>query len=42
MTVVARRIRATPERGASDAWQVIVDLIAPKDGAARRELLGSS
>jgi hypothetical protein len=40
MSVVARRIRATPERGASDAWQVIVDLIAPKDGAARRELLG--
>jgi hypothetical protein len=40
MSTVARRIRATPERGASDAWQVIVDLIAPKDGAARRELLG--
>ncbi len=40
MSVVARRIRATPERGASDAWQVIVDLIAPKDGTARRELLG--
>ena len=40
MTVVARRIRATPERGASDAWQVIVNLIAPKDGVARRELLG--
>jgi hypothetical protein len=40
MTVVARRIRATPERGASDAWQVVVDLIAPKDGTARRELLG--
>jgi len=39
MTVVARRIRATPERGASDAWQVIVDLIAPKDGTARSELL---
>jgi hypothetical protein len=39
MTVVARRIRATPERGASDAWQIIIDLIAPKDGAARRELL---
>jgi hypothetical protein len=36
--MVARRIRATPERGASDAWQIIVDLIAPKDGAARREL----
>ncbi len=40
MSTIARRIRATPERGASDAWQVIVDLIAPKDGAARRELLG--
>lgn len=40
MTIVARRIRATPERGASDAWQVIVNLIAPKDGSARRELLG--
>lgn len=40
MSVVARRIRATPERGASDAWQVIVDLIAPDDGEARSELLG--
>lgn len=40
MTVVARRIRATPERGASDAWEMIVDLIAPTDGPARRELLG--
>lgn len=39
MSVVARRIRATPERGASDAWQVIVDLLAPKDGTARKELL---
>jgi hypothetical protein len=40
MSTVARRIRATPERGASDAWQVIVDLIAPDEGDARRELLG--
>jgi hypothetical protein len=40
MGVVSRRIRATPERGASDAWQLIVDLIAPKDGVARSELLG--
>ena len=40
MSVIARRIRATPERGASDAWQVIVDLIAPDDGEARSELLG--
>jgi hypothetical protein len=38
MTVIARRIRATPHRSASDTWQAIVDLIAPKDGAARREL----
>lgn len=40
MSTVARRIRATPERGASDAWQVIVDLIASDEGEARRELLG--
>lgn len=40
MSVVARRIRATPQRGAFDAWQVIVDLIAPKDGEAHTELLG--
>lgn len=40
MSTVARRIRATPERPASDAWQVIVDLIAPNDGPSRRELLG--
>ncbi len=39
MAVVARRIRATPVRGASDAWQVIVNLIAPKAGDARSELL---
>lgn len=39
MSTVARRIRATPERAASDAWQVIVDLIAPNDGQARRELI---
>lgn len=39
MSVVARRIRATPQRAASDAWQVIVELLAPKDGPARRELL---
>ena len=39
MTVVARRIRATPERSAVDAWQVIIDLLAPKPGTARDELL---
>lgn len=39
MSTVARRIKATPERAAADAWQVIVDLLAPKPGAARNELL---
>ena len=38
MSTVARRIKATPERGASDAWEVIVDLLAPEEGAARTEL----
>lgn len=39
MSAVARRVRATPERSSSDAWQFIVDLIAPKSGEARNELL---
>lgn len=39
MSTTARRIRATPARAASDAWQLIVDLLAPQDGAARRELI---
>ena len=39
MSVVARRIRATPERSASETWQVIVDLLAPDDGSARVELM---
>lgn len=39
MTVVARRIVATPARPASEAWAVIVDLIAPDgSGEARKEL----
>ena len=28
-TVIARRIRATPERLSSDAWQLITDLLVP-------------
>lgn len=40
MTVVARRIKATPARPAADAWRVIVDLLAPKASDARTELLG--
>ena len=39
MSVVARRIRANPERSASETWQVIVDLLAPDDGCARVELM---
>lgn len=38
MTVIARRIRATPQRGACDAWAVVVDILAPEEGDARREL----
>lgn len=40
MTVVARRIAATPARSASEAWHVLVNLVAPSDGAARKELQG--
>lgn len=36
MTVIARRIKATPARSASSAWSVIVDLLAPKTGSAAR------
>jgi hypothetical protein len=40
MTVIARRITATPARVASEAWSVIVQLLAPQpESAARRELL---
>jgi len=38
MSTVARRIKATPARGVSEAWDVIVDLLAPAAGAARTEL----
>ena len=40
MTVVARRIIATPVRSASEAWAVIVGLLAPQSGSeAHQELL---
>jgi hypothetical protein len=39
MSVVARRVRATPFRSAADTWQVIADLLAPKNSAAHAELL---
>lgn len=39
MTVIARRIIATPARSASDAWAVMVELLAPdRDSDARKEL----
>jgi hypothetical protein len=38
MTVIARRVAATPARTAAETWLTIVDLIAPSDGTARREL----
>ena len=39
MTVVARRIIATPARPASEAWAVMVNLLAPdKNSDARKEL----
>lgn len=41
MSVVARRIRATPERSAAEAWRFIVDLISPSGSGPRRELEGA-
>ena len=40
MTVIVRRIIATPGRSASEAWNVIINLLAPDTGnEARKELL---
>lgn len=41
MTVVARRIIATPARSASEAWEVILDLLAPDQSSDARRELGS-
>lgn len=38
MTVIARKIKATPARSSSAAWKVVVDLISTKDSDARAEL----
>lgn len=38
MTVVSRRVAATPQRSASEAWAVIVDLLAPTPGPSKTEL----
>ena len=37
MSVVARRIRATPVRTAAECWGVIVDLVCQDDETARKE-----
>ena len=39
MTVVSRRICATPARSASAAWNVVVELVTKPGSAARQELL---
>jgi hypothetical protein len=39
MTVVARRVVSSPVRTASECWSVITNILAPKDGAARKELV---
>lgn len=39
MTVLARKVAATPVRLATDAWQRIVDLVAPTNAVARTELM---
>lgn len=39
MTIVARKVRATPYRSASEAWSLIVELLAPhKESTSRTEL----
>lgn len=38
MTVIARRVAATPARSASAAWKIIVDLISEPGTSARAEL----
>jgi len=38
MSTIARRIRATPERPATEAWEIIVGLISEPGSSARQEL----
>lgn len=38
MTVVVRRVVSSPVRTATETWGVITNILAPKDGTARREL----
>ena len=41
MTVVARRVRATPARTGVETWRFIVDLVAPSDSDSRKLLSGA-
>lgn len=38
MGVIARRIRATPERSATETWRFMVELISASGSGSRREL----
>lgn len=40
MTVLARKVAATPVRLATDTWQRIIDMVAPTNSDARAELAG--
>jgi len=42
MSVIARRIRATPERSASEVWAIITDLIAAPDAPAQKDLAAAA
>jgi hypothetical protein len=40
MSTLARKVAATPARLATNAWQRIIDLLAPTNASARSELAG--
>jgi hypothetical protein len=40
MSVVARRVVSSPVRTTTETWTAITNILAPKDGPARSELLG--
>lgn len=39
MSTIRRDFKASPQRTGSETWRAICNLIAPKEGASRRELL---
>lgn len=42
MSIISRRFAACPARTASDAWEVIVNVIAAESESAKKELIGIS